>query len=171
MGYIKFNIILVALLVFIGCAGSRINISKSAYDVSVSTIALMPSGGIMADAIGIELMNYGFNIFDTAITTSYMVRLNLSELEFAHPQNLRKLADDGIDAILIVKAVAGYDNRPNSATVRLVATKTGQIIIGGTWQNGKGGAKGSPADGMMRKDIGDAAKELAKGIGKSLGHR
>ena len=155
-------------ILIIGCAGSKLNISKSTYSVSVNTIALMPSGGVMADAIGIELLNYGFNVFDTAITTSRMVRLNLAEVEFANPQNLRRLSDDGIDTILIVKTVAGYDNRPNSATVRLVATKTGQLIIGGTWQNAKAGRMGSPADGVMRKDISAAAKELGAGIGNAL---
>lgn len=155
-------------ILIIGCAASKLNITKSAYDVNVKTIALMPSGGVLADAVGIELLGFGFNIFDSATTTSYMVRLNFSEVEFAQPQNLRKLAEDGIDAILIVKSVAGYDNRPNSATVKLVATNTGQLIIGGTWQNAKGGAMGSPADGMMRKDISAAAKEIGKGLGNSL---
>ena len=69
-----------------------------------------------------------------------MARFNLTEVELAHPQNIRKLADEEIDTILLVKSISGYDNRPESASVRLVSTATGQLIVGATWQNGKGGA-------------------------------
>lgn len=73
-------------------------------------------------------------------STSQMARFNLTEVELAHPQNIRKLADEEIDTILLVKSISGYDNRPESASVRLVSTATGQLIVGATWQNGKGGA-------------------------------
>ena len=128
----------------------------------------MPSGGVLADAVGIELLNLGLDVVDTSTMTSFMARFNLTEVEFAHPQNIRKLADEGIDTIILVKSVAGYDNRPESASVRLVSTATGRLIIGVTWQNGKGGAKGSPADGMMRVNLSIAARQIAEGIGRGL---
>ena len=124
----------------------------------------MPSGGALADAIGIELLNYGYQIIDTAAITGYMARYNLNEFELTMPQNISKLSNDGIDTVLLVKTVAGYDGRPESATAKLVATSTGQVIVGVTWQNGKGGAQGSPADGMMRSNLGQAAKKIASGI-------
>lgn len=161
-------IVILMTLFLIGCAGSRLNISKSATVFDLKTIALMPGGGVLADAIGIELLRYGFDIIDPATITSCMVRLNLTEIEFALPQNLKKLADEGIDAVLLVKSVSGYDNRPNSASIKLVSTATGRLLIGATWQTGKGGALGSPADAMMRKDISAAAHEIATGIGNAL---
>jgi len=153
-----------------GCAGPRMNISRSTIALShpVKTVALMPSGGVLADAIGIELLNFGLDVVDTATVTSIMARFNLTEVELAHPQNIRKLADEGIDTILLVKSVSGYDNRPESASVRLVSTGTGRLIIGATWQNGKGGAKGSPADGIMRVNLSSAACQIATGIGRGL---
>jgi hypothetical protein len=97
-----------------------------------------------------------------------MARYNLNEIELTMPQNIDKLSNDGIDTVLLVKTVAGYDGRPESATAKLVATSTGQLIVGVTWQNGKGGAQGSPADGIMRSNLSQAAKQIANGLGKVL---
>jgi hypothetical protein len=134
----------------------------------IRRIALMPSGGVLADAIGIELLNFGFDIVDTATVTSILARYNLNEFEIGQPQNIKLLADQGIDSLLITKSVAGYDGRPESASVRLISTATGSLLIGSTWQNGRGGAQGSPADGMMRSNLSEAATEIAAGIGENL---
>lgn len=153
-----------------GCAGPRLNVSRSPNSLPhpVKTVALMPSGGVLADAVGIELLNLGLDVIDTAAVTSLMARFNLTEVELAQRQNIRKLSDEGIDTILLVKSVSGYDSRPESASVRLVSTATGRLIVGATWQNGKGGAKGSPADGMMRVNLSSAARSIARGLGQAL---
>lgn len=122
----------------------------------------------MADAIGIELLNHGFDIIDTATVSSFMARFNMNEVELAQPQNIRKLGEQGIDTILLVKSVTGYDNRPESASARLVSTETGRLIVGATWQNGKGGAKGSPADGVMRSNLSSASRNIARGLAGAL---
>ena len=166
------NLLFVCLvsLSLAGCASSKMSVSRNpnALPQKISTIALMPSGGPMADAIGIELLNYGYNIIDTGTVTGYMARYNLDEIELVMPKNITRLADDGIDTVLIVRSVGGYDDRPESATTRLVSTSNGQVIIGSTWQNGKGGAQGSAADGMMRSNLSQAAKAIAKGLGDAL---
>jgi thiazole synthase ThiGH ThiG subunit len=135
---------------------------------SIERVALMPSGGPLADAIGINLLSYSIDVIDTSTTTGILARLNLNEFEINNPQNIRLLSEQGIDTILIVKTVAGYDGRPNSATARLVDTKSGRLLIGATWENGKGGAKGSAADGMMRQNINSAAQTLSNAIGRAL---
>lgn len=165
-----FSVLFVTVFLVFGCASSKLNVSRSpgALPQSVQVIALMPSGGVLADAIGIELLRYGFEIVDTSTLTSIMVRCNLTELELAEPQNIRKLNEQGIDTILLVKSVAGYDNRPESASVKLVATATGRLIIGATWQTGHGGARGSPADSDMRSNLSQAARKIADGIGREL---
>ena len=162
--------LIVSMVLLSGWAGPRMNVSRTpgALPQVVRTVALMPSGGVLADAVGIELLNFGLDVVDTATVTSLMARFNLTEVELAHPQNIRKLADEGIDTILLVKSVAGYDDRPESASVRLVSTATGRLIIGATWQNGKGGAKGSAADGVMRVNLSGVARKIAKGIGREL---
>lgn len=119
----------------------------------------MPGGGILADAIGVELLRHGLDVVDTATVTSIMARFNLTELELAQPQNVMKLADQGIDTILLVKSVASY-NEPESASVKLVSTSTGQLIIGATWQNGSGVA--------VRVGLSTAARQIADGLGQHL---
>jgi len=63
-----------------------------------------------------------------------------------------------------VKSVAGYDGRPQSASVKIVHTKTGQLLAGANWQNGRGGAQGSPADQGARVDLVVAAQQIANAI-------
>jgi len=169
--YFMRPIILLGLaIIFCGCSSPSIRVSRSpgVLPQQIKKIALLPSGGVLADAIGVELLRHGYEIIDTATITSMMARWNLTELELVEPQNIRKLADKNIDTILLVKAVAGYDNRPESASVKLVSTTSGQVIIGATWQNGKGGSRGSPADGIMRVNLSDAAQQIAEGIGRNL---
>ena len=168
--YVRSAGFVLAVALLSGCASPSLNISRSpnALPHPVKTVALIPSGGVLADAVGIELLNLGLDVVDTATVTNLMARFNLTEVEMATPQNIRKLADEGIDTILLVKSVSGYDNRPESASVRLVSTATGRLIVGATWQNGKGGAKGSPADGMMRVNLSSAAHDIAVGLGRAL---
>ncbi len=74
---------------------------------SVSVIALAPGGGMLTDAVGVELANRGFTIIDPSSTSNMMVRLNLNEVEISRPEGLAKLKDQGIDAFLIVRAAGG----------------------------------------------------------------
>lgn len=164
------SLILVALMVA-GCATApRVNVvrSQKAPDRPIRTIALMPSGGVLADAIGIELTRYNFRIIDTWKITSMMIRDNLTEIEITQPQNLGRLASDGIDAVIMVKSVAGYDGRPQSATVKIVHTRTGVLLAGANWQNARAGAQGSWADQDARVDLAVAARQIADAIGQAL---
>jgi len=157
-------------LMVTGCAAPQVNVvrSKAPLESPVHTIALMPSGGILADAIGLELLRFGFNVIDTGKISGLMIRDNLNEIEITQPQNLSRLFSDGIDAVILVKSVAGYDGRPQSASVKIVHTKTGQLLAGANWQNGRGGAQGSPADQGARVDLVVAAQQIANALGQSL---
>ena len=165
-------VIFIALfLQLVGCASQSMDISRSANPAarSVKRIALMPGGGVLADAVGIQLMNLGFDVVDMGVATNSSARVNLNELEFAQPANLKDLANKyGVDCVLIVKSVGGYDDKPSSAAARLLDTRTGSLLAGVTWQNGKGGAQGSPADNLMRSDVSTSAKKLAAGIASTL---
>jgi hypothetical protein len=125
----------------------------------------------LADAIGTELFGSGFRVIDTQQTTNYLVRLNLSEVELSEPRSLGLLHQQGIQAVLNVRAVAGYDDKPQSATVRVVSTQNGELVAAVNWQNGRGGARGSPADAMMRKDVVGAAQQIASALGEQLHRR
>lgn len=148
------------------CAGSRVSTMPASGRVthSINAIALAPEGGLLADAVGIELSNRGFTVIDSASTSKLMVRLNLNEVEIARPEGLAKLREQGIDAFLTVRAAGGYDQQPHSATARVNSTHTGQLIAGITWQNGWGGQAGSIADRTMRKGLAEAAAETANSL-------
>lgn len=154
--------IVISILFTISCGGSKVSYVGGASKVSepITNIALDPTGGVLADAIGIELLNAGFNVTDTQKVTALMARYNLDEMSIMQPTSLAKLKDSGVDAILSVKAVGGYDGLPQSASVRLNSTSDGKIITGVSWQNGWGGAAGSPADRTMRKGVSEAAAEI-----------
>ncbi len=166
----KILILFIVIFLISGCAFVKLNIAKRPIklDKPIETIALMPSGGIAADSIGIEMLNYGYNIVDTATTTSHMTRVNMTEVEYSSPQNLRKLNSEGVDSIMIVKAVQGYDGNPNSITCRIILTNNGQLLVGATWTNGGGGVQGSMADRMHRDGLSDATQDMAKGLAKAL---
>jgi hypothetical protein len=146
-----------------GCATSKISSAPAASQVkhTVEVIALAPGGGLIADAVGVELANRGFTVIDPASTSSMMVRLNLNEIEITRPEGLAKLREQGVDAFLYVRGAGGYDQQPQSASARMNSTHNGKLLAGVTWQNGYGGEAGSPADRVMRKGLSEAATEIA----------
>ena len=149
-----------------GCAASKVSslpVSSAAVQ-SVKVIAFAPGGGVLADAIGVELSNRGLTVIDSAATSSMMIRLNLNEVEITKPEGLNKLKGEGIDAILVVRAAGGQDDNPQSASARMNSTQNGQVLAGVTWQNGFGGQAGSMADRVMRKGLADAAAEIATSL-------
>lgn len=166
------NIIWFLLLAGImsGCASSQVSRLPVAAKPShpVKAIALAPEGGLLAEAVGIELSNLGYTIIDSSSTSKLMVRLNIDEVEIATPQGLEKLKNKGIDAFLTVKGSGAYDGQVQNASARASSTHTGRIIAGVSWQNGWGGQAGSIADRTMRKGLTEAAQEIAHALATSL---
>lgn len=166
--------VLILLLVgaLSGCGSSKTSVTRGApLDEPVRAVGMAPSGGVFADAIAVSLFNQGLQVVDTNQMSSLLIRLNLNEMEIMEPRGLKAVRDAGIDVVLSVRAVGGYDGKPQSASVRLNSTKTGEIIAGLSWQNGWGGQAGSMADRMKRKDLAEAADQIARELVKSLPHR
>lgn len=162
-------IFILLIIVLTGCSSSSVNVTVNPQkNEKISSIALSPSSGILGDAIGLELMKYNYNIYDSSQTSSLMYRMNLTELEILQPQNLKKLKDSGADVILVVRTVSGYDNKPQSASVKLISTTTNSILAGATWQNGSAGQEGSIADRGAKKDVAEASKEIVDALIKAL---
>jgi hypothetical protein len=134
----------------------------------VKVIAFAPGGGVLADAIGVELANRGFTVIDSSSTSNLMMRLNLDEIEIATPQGLNKLRERGVDAVLVVRSAGGKDDNPQSASARMNSTQNGQVLAGVTWQNGFGGQAGSVADRVMRKGLTEAAAEIANALAQRV---
>jgi len=146
-------------IVALSCGSSSVSSVKGSLPPNIK-IALAPSGGVLADAIGVELFNRGYTIFDTNQMSNMLVTLNLSEIEMMTPKSLKLIHDRGIDAIISVKAVSGSDGNPQSASIRINSTSTGEILAGLSWQNGWGGQEGSILDRSMRKGLAESAKEI-----------
>ena len=158
------------LLLLLSCGGPKITQTMRTEYVGppVNTIALPPGGGPLADAIGIELFNHGFDIVDPERTNQIIGRAGLSEFQLLTPESYGALRSKGIDALLIVKAVMAADGVPESASVRIISTHSGQIIVGLTWQNAWGGRRGSIADRIMRKNLAEAAAQIAAELARRL---
>lgn len=122
--------IVLAVLSISGCATSKISSAPTASQVKhgVEVIALAPGGGLIADAVGVELANRGFTIIDPSSTSSMMLRLNLNEIEITRPEGLAKLRDQGIDAFLTVRGSGGYDQQPQSASAVQKGTDHGFLL-------------------------------------------
>ena len=161
----KYFFLPVILIIFLlsGCYASKVSNVTGTLDHKLR-IALSPSGGIVAEAIGIELFNRGFTIIDTQQMQGILARLNLTEIEISETSNLKVLKDQGIDAIMFVKSIAGYDNQPQSISLRINDTKEWKVIAGITWQNGGGGQMGSAVDRGMRKDVTEASQEIVSAL-------
>lgn len=165
----RFLFLLPLLLFILGCTPSQVSlVGGKLPDHPVKTIAISPNSGILGEAIIIELSRYDFNVIDSQTFSNTMIRLNMTEIELFNPQNLQKLTDLGIDAYLVARTVAGYDDLPESAIVRLNSTHNGQLIAGISWQNGHGGQRGSMADRDSRKNITGASREIVDVLVKKL---
>jgi len=157
----RISLLLLSLFLLAGCGTSQVGTVGSGQTAVVKTIAMMPGGGVLADAVAKELAARGFKIVDSATTSSMLARLNLKETETSRPEGLSKLRDQGVDAILVVSGERGYDNQPQSASARMTSTRNGALIASVTWQNAFGGMRGSIADHVMRKGLSQAAIEMA----------
>lgn len=157
-----------ALIVFAGCGTSKIAVSAplsvDSCSEQVKVIAMMPGGGVLAESIAVELTKYNYTVIDSEQVTALFLRLNLSEIEMYNPSNLKLLKDKGIDSYLIVKCVSGRDDLPQSASVRLNKTSTGELLAGVSWENGWGGQSGSISDRVMRKNVSSAAAEIVANL-------
>ncbi len=167
---VRCGLLFLVIVLFVGCATSRTSTLpvSGRLATSVKVIALDPGGGLLADAVGVELSNKGFTVIDSATTSKLMARLNINEIEISTPTGLQKLKEQGVDAYLTVRAAGGYDEQPQSASARINSTDTGQIVAGVSWQNGWGGQAGSIVDRTMRKGLAEAAKEIAEALVKSI---
>lgn len=163
-------LLLLVILFSISCASSKISKSKINVKSShrVNVIAMAPDGGVMADAIGIELYNLGIRVVDSNETTEIMIRSNVASLKFLERKNLRILKDAGIDGYLTIKAVFLADGKPSSVSARLSSTHTGELLAGISWQAGWGGMYGSIAHNVMSQNVNDAAEEIANELSERL---
>ena len=166
-------LLLFVALTLTGCGSSKMYLRTTEMNESdkhsIHTIAMMPGGGLLSEAIGIELFNRGYQVYDSDQMTNFIVRSNMiNEFELIKPQNLRLLREEGIDAYLSVKFTTDYAGTPRNVSARLSSASTGKLLAGLTWENGWGCARGSGCDRKMHKSIPETAIEIAQGLASAI---
>ena len=152
-------------LLLVGCAASQISVvGNKISQSSFNNIALSSNNGVLGQAVANELVGRGYKVQSPGQTNTLMLRLNLNEGEVTAPKSLQAFSKEGIDAVIVVSAVGGYDQMPQSASVQIINTSTLDIMAGLNWQNGYAGQQGSIADRVMRKGLTKAAKEIVDGL-------
>ena len=163
--FYKKIIILLLLLIVSACATSKVSMVGNKVNLkSFKNIALNPGSGVLGQAVANELVGRGYKVSTPGKTTSTLFRLNLNEAEISKPKTLSALSKEGIEAVLIINTVGGYDQMPQSASVQLIETKSYEILAGVNWQNGWGGQAGSIADRVMRKGLTTSAAEIVNSL-------
>jgi hypothetical protein len=159
----------ILILIFLqSCASSKVSMIGSKVPLSeFKNIALSSNSGMLGQAVANELVGRGYKVQSPGRTSKMMLRLNLNEAEITEPKGLEAFAKEGVDAVITVSAVGGYDQMPQSASVQIVNTKSFDIMAGVNWQNGWGGEQGSIADRVMRKGLTRSAKEIVNALDAS----
>jgi hypothetical protein len=152
------------------CASSKMSLvePRSVPSRTIGRLAIAPGSGVLGEAISLELFNRGMTIVDAQEAVAIVGRAGLQEFEVTSTKGFELLREKGIDAVLTAKSVNAADGTPESASVRVTDTTTGQVIAGLTWQNGWGGMRGSVADRAMRRNLTEAANEIAQELLKRL---
>ena len=160
----KKALLLALALIAAGCSSSNLTPITTVNPPSppITAIAMAPSGGILADAVGISLLNYGVTVFDTQQTANLMLRLNLDEIEILSPQNLSRLYENGVEAVMFV-SVIGFPNEPEGASVRIIHALDGTLVGGVAWQSADGWWSGA-ATGLV-----EASSEIAEELATQMG--
>jgi hypothetical protein len=152
------------------CGGSKMSVVQPQGTIArpVEKLAIAPGSGVLGEAISVELFNRGMTMVSAQEAVAIITRAGLQEFEVTSTTGLAFLREKGIDAVLDAKAVAAWDGTPESASVRVTDTSTGQVIAGLSWQNGWGGQRGSIADRAMRKNLSEAAVEISNELIRRL---
>jgi hypothetical protein len=164
--FMKKILVIIALgLLLVGCATSQVSVvGNKVSRSSFKNIAISTNNGVLGQAVANEMVGRGYKVQSPGQTSRLMLSLNLNEGQITEPKSLEAFSKKGVDAVIVVSAVGGYDQMPQSASVQIINTSTLDIMAGLNWQNGFAGQQGSIADRLMRKGLTKAAKEIVDGL-------
>jgi hypothetical protein len=147
-------------------------------------MALVSGSSVLGDAISLELVKNGFEIVElsskevvdspeassgtaqvfTSVTINGRSMRNNSNIENLSNEKISELAKKGIKTLMIVKYMDGsifnQDNDPQNVSVKIIDTKSSQIIGGSSWQNNKGA--------FVKRGIAEAAEEIVEDLTKVI---
>ncbi len=135
-------LIAVFLITVASCASKR-PAPVSAVPPPIKSIAVV-GGDLLANAVSGELFDQGFRTFEVPATQDIT------------PRGLWPLVSRDVDAVLVVKSKRGDDLQPDSSSVQLLRTKTGETVAAFSWMNTE-----------PRRKIKDAAREIVATVLKT----
>jgi hypothetical protein len=149
-----------------GCAGARLGDTvRSEYaGPAIRTVAVAPGGGLVAEGVAVQLQNNQIAVVGPSETISILEQAGLTRAQIAGETGFQELVKHNVDALLVMRSLYGWDGHPQSVSVRLISTRSSEVITGFAWENGWGGDLGSVADRIMRRDSAEAARQIAAGL-------
>jgi hypothetical protein len=156
-----------------GCAGPKVTSAPGAVPSGhvVRTVAIQPVvtavDGILGDALGVQLSKRGMVVMDAA-ATAQAFRESQVDITTQQVQGMAVLRRLGVDALIAVAAVPGYDGAVQTASLRVLSAHTGKVLTNVIWENAWSGMRGSIADRAMRSGLVEAAEQLADALVSQL---
>ncbi len=168
------SLIVGMLAVVGGCTGAEIRVSLNPQALKPNPRLAVVSNSLLADAIGLELVRYGFTIVERSRLQAVLVELELSLSGITREEDFRKVGEIlNVDGLVFVGSTfePHFPSKVGSAMIKIVDVRTGTLAGGVTYQNGRGGLPGSPADAGTRESLPETARRIAKAIAQGLGRR
>lgn len=166
------TISILMLVLLTGCAGPNVRANLNPSTTKPNPRIGIVSDHLLADAIGNELVGYGFTVIERGRLQAVLDELKLSLSGILKEGDLRRVGDIlNVDALMFVSVTTEPDfpSKVGSATIKIVDARTGTLVGGVTYQNGRGGAPGSPADAGMKESLPDSAERIAKELAIAFG--
>jgi hypothetical protein len=154
-----------------GCVSAEVRSNLKPMTLTPNPRLGIASNTLLADAIGIELVGLGFTIVERGRLQAILEELKLSLSGITREEDFRRVGEIlNVDGLVFVASTVSpyFPSRVGSATVKIVEVQTGTLIGGVIYQNGRGGAPGSPADAGMKDSLPETARIIAEEIAKGL---
>ena len=165
------GLFVLVLILISGCAFPEVRSSLNPKALKPNARLGIASNTLLADAIGIELVKLGFTIVERGRLQALLEELKLSLSGITREEDFRRVGEIlNVDGLVFVASAVSPDfpSRVGSATIKIVEVQTGTLVGGVTYQNGRGGAPGSPADAGMKDSLPETARRIAEEIAKGL---
>jgi hypothetical protein len=159
-----------AILFLSGCGLSKMSVSQppATENIQIKRLAITSDPGILGDAIAKELENRGLQVLTPVKTSAILGQLVIDDHSVSS-EAYAALRTKGIDSVLRAEAKIADDGTPDTVSVRLIDIIKGNFLIGIRWENAWGGASDSEANRIMRRNIFQAAEDIAKELLERLG--
>jgi hypothetical protein len=127
-----------AFFLLTGCAtSSKLSSSVGTKGpIPPGKVAISPGGGLLGDAIGTELLGYGYDVVSTSQVHAIFGQGYWSSSTLLAPKHLEQLRKKGVGMLLTLTPSNLYGGVPQSAVIRLIDVTNGETLAAVNWQSG-----------------------------------